>query len=92
MKGADKFWARVPHNKIRKNVHINLYPETFNLTVIVERIMHMCDGALEHFSCAVRDVLSNTCHAPRMGRGGPTACLHAPRQIRNLWIFTCGNT
>jgi hypothetical protein len=33
----------------------------------------MQTGASAHFSRAVRDVLSNTCHNRWMGRGGPTA-------------------
>jgi hypothetical protein len=38
VKGADKFWARVPHTKIRKKVHINLYPEHLNCELIAERV------------------------------------------------------
>jgi hypothetical protein len=34
---------------------------------------YMHDGALEHFCCAARDVLSNTYHDRREGIGGPTA-------------------
>jgi hypothetical protein len=34
---------------------------------------YMRDGALAHFSHAVRDVLNNTHHAQWIGRGGPTA-------------------
>jgi hypothetical protein len=36
------------------------------------RMWYMYDGASAHFSRAVRDVLSNTHHARRIGRGGPT--------------------
>jgi phage FluMu protein Com len=32
------FWARVPQTETRKNVHINMCPETFNLWLIAERI------------------------------------------------------
>jgi hypothetical protein len=39
LKGADKFWARVPHTKIRKNVHNNMCPETFNSRVIAGIIL-----------------------------------------------------
>jgi hypothetical protein len=31
IQGADKFRARVPHTITRNIVHINMYPETFNL-------------------------------------------------------------
>jgi hypothetical protein len=34
---------------------------------------HMYEGAVAHFSCAVWDVLYNTCHDHWIGRGGPTA-------------------
>jgi hypothetical protein len=37
------------------------------------RIWYTLDGAPVHFSCAVRDVHSNTYHDLRTGRGGPTA-------------------
>jgi hypothetical protein len=30
LKRADKFWTLVPHNKTRKNIHINIRPETFS--------------------------------------------------------------
>jgi hypothetical protein len=33
----------------------------------------MHDGAPTHFTGAVRDVFSNTCHGRWIGRGGPTA-------------------
>jgi hypothetical protein len=36
-------------------------------------IWYMHDGAPAHFSPAVRDVLNNTYHDWRIGRGGPTA-------------------
>jgi hypothetical protein len=42
------------------------------LTVIA-RMCHMHDGAPAHFSRAMRDVLNNTSHDRRTGRGGPTA-------------------
>jgi hypothetical protein len=35
--------------------------------------MYMYEGAAEHISRAVRDVLSNTYHDRWIGRGGPTA-------------------
>jgi hypothetical protein len=38
---------------------------------------YMHDGALAHFSCAVRDVLNNTYHGRWIGRGGHTHGLHA---------------
>jgi hypothetical protein len=41
--------------------------------VVRARMWYMHDGASAHFSSAVRDVLSNKCHDPRIGRGGPTA-------------------
>jgi hypothetical protein len=127
LKGADKFWARVPHTKTRKNVHIVAYLphmvrmhlicviaeeyiysrcskcppcinvwagiagdclvgphilqhqltcryyEDFllhNLPDLLEdvplavraQMWYMLDGPPAYFSCAVRDVLSNTCH------------------------------
>jgi hypothetical protein len=37
------------------------------------RMWYMHDCAPAHFSRAVRDVLSNTCHGRWIGRGGPTA-------------------
>jgi hypothetical protein len=37
------------------------------------RMWYMRDGAPAHFSRAVREVLSNTCHDRCIGRGGPTA-------------------
>jgi hypothetical protein len=51
--------------------------------------MYHCQSEQECGTCmvllpAVRDVLSNTCHARWMGG------LHAPRQIWILWTFTCG--
>jgi hypothetical protein len=55
------------------------------------RIWYMHDGASAHFSCAVRDVSNITYHDPWIGRGGPTAGLHAHR-IWILWMFTCGDT
>jgi hypothetical protein len=42
----------------------------------------VCVGAPAHFSCAIRDVLSNTCHDGWMGRGGPTAW--PPRSMPDL--------
>jgi hypothetical protein len=47
--------------------------ETFNLRGTAERTLHMRDGAPARFSTAARNVLSNTCHARPIGRGGPTA-------------------
>jgi hypothetical protein len=44
----------------KKNVHINMRPETFNLRVIAERVLYIRDGAPARLSRAVRDVLSNT--------------------------------
>jgi hypothetical protein len=79
LKVADKIWARVPHTKTSKNVRINLCPETFNLWVIAERLY---DAAAAHFSRAVWEVLSNTCHARWIGRGGPTAW--PPRSMSHL--------
>jgi hypothetical protein len=38
LKGADKIWARVPHTKRRKTVHINMCSEIFNLSIIAERV------------------------------------------------------
>jgi hypothetical protein len=37
----------------KKEVHISMCSETFNLTVTAERILHIHDGALAHFSRAV---------------------------------------
>jgi hypothetical protein len=37
------------------------------------RMWYMHDGAPAHFSRAVRDVLSNTCHGRWIGTRGPTA-------------------
>jgi Zn-finger nucleic acid-binding protein len=34
----NKLFARVPHTKTRKDVHINMCPETLNLWVIAERV------------------------------------------------------
>jgi hypothetical protein len=39
LKGVDKFLARVPHPQTRKNFHIIMRPETYNLWVIAERIL-----------------------------------------------------
>jgi hypothetical protein len=38
LKVEGTFWARVPHTKTRKTVHINVCPETFNLWIIAEKI------------------------------------------------------
>jgi hypothetical protein len=46
------------------------------------RMWNMHDGAPAHFSRAVRDVLSNTCHDRWIGRGGTTAW--TPRSTPDL--------
>jgi hypothetical protein len=37
------------------------------------RVWYMHDGAPAHFSRVMHDVVSNTSHDRRIGRGGPTA-------------------
>jgi hypothetical protein len=44
----------------KKNIHISMCTETFNLWVIAETILYMHDGALAYFGHAVQDVLNNT--------------------------------
>jgi hypothetical protein len=51
------------------------------------RMRYVRVGAPEHFSRAVRDVLSNTYHDRCIGRGGPTAWLPRSSDL-NLWNFT----
>jgi hypothetical protein len=46
----------------------------------------MPDCASAHFSCAVRDVLNNTCHDWRIGRWGPIAWPPCPSDL-NLQDF-----
>jgi hypothetical protein len=36
-----------------------MYSEIFNLWIIAERILYMCDGVPGHFNRAMRDVLNN---------------------------------
>jgi hypothetical protein len=80
---CEKVWARVPHAKTRKkNISVNMYPETFNLRVTAERIL---DGAPAHCSRAARNVLSYTYHDRWIDRGQPHG-LHA-RKIWILWFF-----
>jgi hypothetical protein len=38
LKGAEKLWAQAPYTKTRKNVHINMRPETFITYGIAERV------------------------------------------------------
>jgi hypothetical protein len=64
-------WRRTlynsPYSKTSKSVHIDMWPETFNLWVITERILSW------PISRAMRNVLSNTYHDRWIGREGPTA-------------------
>jgi hypothetical protein len=51
----------------------------------------MRDGAPAHFSLAVRDVLSNTYHDRKRGKGGPTACPPRSPDINPLDFYTWGH-
>jgi hypothetical protein len=85
LKGAEWLWARVPHTERRKNVHINMWPETFNLWIIDERILSW------HISRAVRDVLNNTYHDRWIGRGGPTAWPPRSPDLNPLYFYLWGH-
>jgi hypothetical protein len=49
------------------------------------RMWHMHDGALAHFSCALRDVLNNTYHDRWIRRGGPTVWPPRSPDLNPLW-------
>jgi hypothetical protein len=49
------------------------------------RMWYLHDGAPPHLSCAVLDVLSNTCHVRWIGRGGPNAW--PPRSTPDLILL-----
>jgi hypothetical protein len=38
LKSAEKFWVRVPHTRAGKHVSINISAETFNLSLMAERV------------------------------------------------------
>jgi hypothetical protein len=66
-------------------------PETFNLRVAAERILYMHDGAPGHFSRAVRDVLSNTCHDRRIGTGERTVWPPRSPDLNPLDFYLSGH-
>jgi hypothetical protein len=55
------------------------------------RIWYMHDGAPAHFSRAVRDVLNNTYHDQRIGRGGPTAWPPRSPDLNPMDFYLCGH-
>jgi hypothetical protein len=57
------------------------------LWVIAER---MRDDAPAHFSCAVRDVLNNTCHGRCIGSGGPNAWPPRSPDLNPQDVYLCG--
>jgi hypothetical protein len=54
-------------------------------------MLYTHDGASAHFRCAVRDVLSNTCHDRWVGKGGPTAWPSLLSDLNPLYFYLWGH-
>jgi hypothetical protein len=63
---------------------------TFQLVILVIYGERMHDGAVAHFSHAVRDVLNNTYHDQWIGRGGPTAIPPCSPDLNYLDFYLWG--
>jgi hypothetical protein len=76
------------------NANINVCPETFNLWVAADKILHILEGAPASLSRAVRDVPGKTYHDRSIGRGAPTAWSQRSQNLNphNLTILPVRTT
>jgi hypothetical protein len=58
---------------------------------VTECVWFKLDGATEHFSCVVRDVLNNAYHNRRIGREGPIAWTPHSSDLNLLDFYRWGN-